>query len=383
MISPTAPGDRIESIDAIRGMALFGVLIVNLVTAFRVSIFQQFVGTPPSAIDFPDAAVERIVALGFEEKAFSLFALLFGAGLAMQFDRLSALGIPLYWLARRLGVLLILGLIHLLLVWNGDILTEYALAGLVALPFLFLRSAGLLLAAFAFLLLYVAGPLLYSVPWPDATALQRHVASANHVYATGNLAEIWRFSLQELPLMFSLHVFVFPRTLALFVFGMFLWRAGIVQRAHHFAEELLVAAFVGIASGIALAGAQGPFGSLGIVLLALGYGAALLALAEVSITRRFFSAFAPIGRMAFTNYVMQSVFFGFIFFGYGLGQFGRMGAAMAFAIGMAVYVAQFALSSWWLRRYRFGPIEWLWRMVTYWQWQPMSRTPVAHEGSTS
>jgi uncharacterized protein len=91
----------------------------------------------------------------------------------------------------------------------------------------------------------------------------------------------------------------------------------------------------------------------------------------MSVTERLLSAFAPMGRMAFTNYLMQSVVFGLVFFGYGLGQFGRMGAAQAFALGLAVYVVQLYLSSWWLRRYRFGPIEWLWRTLMYGSVQPM------------
>jgi uncharacterized protein len=109
------------------------------------------------------------------------------------------------------------------------------------------------------------------------------------------------------------------------------------------------------------------------VLLALGYGAALLSLAELSATRQCLSAFAPLGRMAFTNYVLQSVILGFIFFGYGLGQFGRMGAAAAFALGMAVYAGQLVFSRWWLRRNRFGPIEWLWRTLMYGAARPIGR----------
>ena len=101
------------------------------------------------------------------------------------------------------------------------------------------------------------------------------------------------------------------------------------------------------------------------VLLAVGYGAALLALAELSSTRRFVSAFAPLGRMAFTNYVLQSVILGLVFFNYGLGQFGRMGAAAACVLGVALYAAQLVFSRWWLRRYRFGPLERLWRTLTY------------------
>jgi uncharacterized protein len=134
---------------------------------------------------------------------------------------------------------------------------------------------------------------------------------------------------------------------------------------------LIVAAVLGIAAGIALT--LGSFASLGIVALALGYGAALMALAQLSITRRFVSAFAPMGRMAFTNYVMQSIIFGLIFFGYGLGQFGRMGAVKALVIGLAVYGVQLVLSQWWLRRYCFGPLEWLWRTLMYGAAQPMSK----------
>jgi len=373
--APVAPQNRIEAIDAVRGVALFGVLIVNLVTEFRVSIFQQLLG-PPSG-GGADIMVERVVALGVQSKSFCLFALLFGVGLAIQFERLSGAGRPLYWLARRLGVLLAFGLIHLLFIWNGDILTEYALAGFVVLPLLLLPARALLLAALAFLAAYAGAPALYSISWPGAAELRAHVAAANHVYSSGTLAEVWQFSLGELPWLLKLHLSVFLRTLALFVLGMFLWKAGILTRTQDFRSEILIAAVAGIALGAVLTGAEAhdalggldaagqALADLAPVLLALGYGAALFALAERPSTRRFLSVFAPLGRMAFTNYVLQSFVLGFIFFSYGLGQFGRMGAAAAFALGVALYAAQLVFSKWWLRRYRFGPLEWLWRTLMY------------------
>ena len=171
--APVSPQDRIEAIDAVRGVALFGVLIVNLVTEFRVSIFQQFLGPPPGG--GADLIAERLVALGFQSKAFCLFALLFGIGLAIQFERLSVAGRPLYWLSRRLAVLLGFGLVHLVFIWNGDILTEYALAGFVVLPLLLLRARTLLLAALAFLAAYAGAPALYSIDWPGAAELRAHV----------------------------------------------------------------------------------------------------------------------------------------------------------------------------------------------------------------
>lgn len=370
-VSALAPGERIEWIDAVRGIALFGVLIVNLVTEFRVSIFQQFLESRPAATRL-DAFVESAVSLGLESKAFCLFALLFGIGLAMQFERLSRTGRPLYWLLRRLVALLALGLVHLLFIWNGDILTEYALAGLLALPLLLLPSPALLVAALALFALYAAGPaLLYAIPWPDAAALRSHVASANRIYAGGGLAEVWSFSLRELPLLLPLHLFVFPRTLALFALGMFLWRSGIAKRPRDFGRAATLAAIFGIAAGAVLTG-TGRLALLAPVLLALGYGAALMVLAQRPGARELCSRFAPLGRMAFTNYVLQSVVFGVIFFGYGLGQFGRIGAAAAFALGVAVYAAQLALSRWWLGRHRFGPLERLWRTLTY-EWRTAAR----------
>jgi uncharacterized protein len=383
MAAPVAPSDRIEPIDAIRGVALFGVLIVNLVTEFRVSIFQQLLPGPSGVGS--DFMVERVVALGFQSKAFCLFALLFGVGLAIQFERLSVAGRPLYWLARRLAVLFAFGLVHLLFIWNGDILTEYALAGFAVLPLVLLPARALLLAALLFLTVYAAAPALYSISWPSAAALRAHVASANQVYSTGTLADIWQFSVGELPWLLKLHLAVFLRTLALFVFGMFLWKAGILRRQQDFRSETLIAAIMGIALGAVLTAAEAhealdglgaaaqSLADLAPVLLAVGYGAALLSLAGLSATRRFLSAFAPLGRMAFTNYVLQSVILGFIFFGYGLGQFGRMGAAAAFALGVALYAAQLVFSKWWLRRYRFGPIEWLWRTLMYGAVQPIGR----------
>ncbi len=388
MIAAIAPNDRIDAIDVIRGLVLFGVLVVNLLTGFRVSIFQQFLSTATPAVGW-DGAIERVVALGLESKAFCLFSLLFGMGLAMQCDRLCAHGRPLYWLLRRLIVLLVFGLIHLLLIWNGDILTEYALAGLLVLPLLRLRPQPLLWCALSLLALYAVGPVfLYSIPWPDATVLQMHVASASRVVAHGSLAEIWRFNLQELPLLLNLHIFVFPRTLALFVLGISLWRAGVLTRPSDFRRQIGFAAIAGVAVGAALtaADAYGLLSALGAsrepvvaltpVLLALGYGATLLALTQLPRARGLLVMFAPIGRMAFTNYVLQSIIFGFIFFGYGLGQWGQMGATAALGLGVAVYIAQMFFSRWWLHHYRFGPIEWLWRTLMYGVAQPMRKDVV-------
>ena len=365
------------AIDILRGIALFGVMAVNLVTEFRVSIFQQFV-PDPRALPAADRFVEGFVAQALELKALALFSLLFGVGLAIQFDRLSVGGRAHYWLARRLGALLLLGLAHLLLIWNGDILAEYALAGFLVLPLLYAPAWVLAAGAAGLLAFYVAMPALQlPIPWPDDAVLRQHVAEAGRVYAGGSFAEIWRFGLGELPLLAPLHLHVFPRTLALFLFGAWLWRTGLLRDLARWKAALAVGAVVGIAAGAALNAGGAGVARLGTALLALGYGAGVLALVQYPVAGRVLGAFAPLGRMAFTNYVMQSLVFGFIFFGYGLGLFGRLGAALALAIGIAVYAAQMLFSAWWLARFRFGPLEWLWRSMTYGSAPPMRVSPRA------
>jgi uncharacterized protein len=234
------------------------------------------------------------------------------------------------------------------------------------------------------LVIYTVGPtLLYSIPWPDVNTIKEHLEAANRAYASGSVVDVWRFSWHELRLIVLLHLFVFPRTLALFLFGAFLWRAGVLRRLGEFRQAMTLAALAGIAVGAALMalddrGALTHLGeqrtylmNLAPVSLALGYGAAILALTQVPGPARWLRAFAPIGRMAFTNYLMQSLVFAFIFFGWGLGQFGRMRAPPAFALGVTVFVLQMLFSAWWLKRYRYGPVEWLWRSLMYGRAQPM------------
>jgi uncharacterized protein len=371
--APLLPSERIDALDVLRGLALFGVLAINLVTAFRVSIFEQFL-SEAGATSPLDRAVEAFLLLAVDMKAFAVFSLLFGVGLAIQFERLEGNPHRTLLLTRRLLVLLAIGLLHLFLIWNGDILTEYALAGFVVLPFLFgprwlLAAAGLL-----FLGLYLAMPLLPPVvAFPDAGWMRQHVAEARQIYGSGTFSEILAFRIQEVPAILPLHIFVFPRTVALFLFGAFAWRTGILRRAAANKQLLFRIAAVGIAvgTGLTFATRSEVLSGLGPVLLALGYAAGIIAIVNLPRGRRVLAWAAPLGRMAFTNYLAQSVIFGWIFYGYGLGLFGRLGVAAALASGIAVYAAQAAFSTWWLRHYWYGPVEWLWRTLMYGVPQPM------------
>ena len=375
--TPLVPANRLVELDILRGLALFGVMAINLVFEFRVSIFEQFL--PLNEIASPlDRAVEAFLDRAITLKAFALFSLLFGAGLAIQFERLPVKR-RVVLLLRRLVVLLAIGLLHMTLIWNGDILTEYALAGLLALPFLFGPTWLLATSGLLFLGLYLTPYLSQLVPLPDTSSMARHVSDARSVYATGSFSEVLSFRLGELRAIAPLHVWIFPRTIALFLLGAFIWRTGVVQRASDNRWILF---------GVALAAVMVTIGAgreLATVTLAFAYGASIIGLASTQPGSKLLGWAAPLGRMAFTNYLVQSLIFSWVFYGYGFGLFGQVGASAALAFGVVVYVVQVFFSRWWLLRYSFGPVEWLWRTLMYGRAQPMKlpKAPPEHGYSSA
>jgi uncharacterized protein len=306
------------AIDVLRGIALLGVLAINITTEFRVSIFQRFLPAQPYA-SWIDRAIDAILMIGVDSKALALFSLLFGVGLAIQFDHLSTSPRRMVLLLRRLSALLIIGLVHLTLIWNGDILVEYALAGLIVLTFLRGSQRLLVLAAGAALGAYVAGPLLPLSPsLPGRAWMAQHVAEAVHVYGAGSFLDILAFRVRELPAILPLHATVFPRTLGLMLLGVLAWRAGALHKGGVTARQLAGAAVACSALGAAMAvavafhwlGAATPTGiaeRMSTVVLAAGYGASIIWAMECTAARSWLAWVAPAGRMALTNYLMQSV----------------------------------------------------------------------------
>jgi uncharacterized protein len=159
--------------------------------------------------------------------------------------------------------------------------------------------------------------------------------------------------------------------------GAVAWRADLFRAGSRAEQCLPLVAAIGLVAGGILAVLQEngwlrlgwradlSLERLGTVLLACGYGATVVWAANRAGTRKLFSWAAPLGRMAFTNYLMQSVIFGWVFYGYGLGLFGKLGVAAALAVGIGVYILQVVVSALWLRRFLYGPVEWLWRSAMY------------------
>ena len=374
--------DRIDPIDALRGLALLGVLIVNLDTEFRVTFYEQFSLYYTTAAD---KLIRAVIGFLVEFKAITIFSMLFGVGLAIQAETLVRRGSVMRLLVRRLLVLLAFGLVHLLLIWNGDILTEYAIAGLVALPFILGPPKLTLIASVAALLLFLLLPSLpLPLAFPSPNWIARHIAEARHVYGQGSLIDVLRFRVAEVRSIGIFLISIFPRTVSLILFGAWAWRSGVIRDIGGHATLLRNVGWAGLVAGLLFcwldgAGIPAPLplprtihliiDVFAPIVLAIGYSALALRLFDGPSTA-VVSVAAPVGRMAFTNYITQSVILGLLFYGYGFGLLGRVGVSTGAAISIAIFAAQAVASRWWLRRHQFGPLEWLWRTGMYGRQQP-------------
>jgi uncharacterized protein len=221
--------------------------------------------------------------------------------------------------------------------------------------------------------------------FPPGELLRAQAAAATVVYANGNFVEILIFRLSEtLYFIAPLLLATLPKVFGIMLLGAAAWKFGILRRPDTHRRLLRGAAIAaGLIGATLTALSLYPASEAAIPRLVFQFGSDMpLALAYASLVLLWLSRdrppwlarqFAAAGQMALTNYVTQSIVLGLIFYGYGLGLFGRMGSARAMFIGLALYVFQIAASQFWLQRYRFGPIEWLWRSLTYGQWQKLRR----------
>lgn len=381
---PIAQAERYTSLDALRGLALLGVLIVNLLVDFRISLAEHF-QTFHTHPDWTDRATDVFVAFFLEFKAFTLFSLLFGVGIAVFAERAESRGVKAdYFLFRRLLVLLALGLCHLIFIWNGDVLTLYAMCGFLLLPFLRMPTPVLAILGIG------AIGLSFVAPWgfllPDDETLHRLADESKKVYSKGSIGEVMAFHWQETRLFIvPLLIASLPKTWGLMALGIAAWKSEVFrmpeQRRGLLRVILVLGAIVGgsmtaaaVYSASTREGTDVPpilVDAGSYIPLAFAYAAAVLLAMKWQKFRTAIKPFAVIGQMALTNYLSQSIILGFVFYGYGLGLFGQLGSFAAAMIGLLIYTGQVAFSWAWLRHYRFGPMEWLWRSLTYGRRQPM------------
>lgn len=355
---PVAGTERHTNIDILRGLALFGVLMVNL-TDFRMPLLESIMQRDP----YPGAAnetVKTLIRVVLEFKAIAIFSFFFGVGMAIQAKRRKTKAAE--FLRRRLGWLLLLGAIHLLLIWNGDILMLYAACGLLTLPFLRLPNSALWQLGAAAILWPEILPWVGHLPSREVSVIL--AAKAHAAYGSGGYFAALQFRWEETQLLIvQLLLAILPRTLGLMLLGVATWRAGIFQEPKRYRRWLLIA-FLVSAPAAAVVVWLWFYNVFSPLLLALAYVTGFLLWRATRFAARL-PRVAALGQMALTNYLMQSVVIGLVFYGYGLGLYGKLGAAATACIGVALYAAQLQASFWWLQRFHFGPAEWLWRSLTY------------------
>lgn len=484
-LAPIAAAKRIDALDILRGFALIGILMMNI-EWFNRPISE--LGSTSSTLTGFDHAVSWLIRCFVEGKFYKLFALLFGMGFAVMLNSAITAGKPFgAWFVRRMLVLFVFGLLHLVFLWEGDILHDYAFAGLMLLPLIYLvrtkplqkynqAKTFLKIGLWWLLLPPIIGIFVgigYSVShdnqnlneqWQEskyvrtlvddlqAQAEQLAISPTIHSNAdlvaqtldeelaniqddavtqedfiTNNVEEETALSPeQEAQEMFDAEqenkqqvakelftlkegdywqvtqfratkslehlmltpLFTFSMLLPIFILGYWFISAGIManylQHKVFFANIRRVGLGVGLFSSVAglmitdhpiaehvglLQIVGGFLFAIGQIFLAAGYLGLIMGLLMLPRWHHWLSHLAPLGRMALTNYLMHSLILSSLFYGYAGGLYGEVSRAPQMLIVAAIIGLQVIFSRWWLLHYRFGPLEWLWRSLTYKKWQ--------------
>ncbi len=389
----TDPRRRIEVLDMIRGAMVMGLLLANM-AFYSSSGFPPLHGWPHSV----DGVLNMILMVVAQGKVYAVFSFLFGLGLVMQFTPLEnnrSQFLTLY--LRRMIILMCIGAVHACFIWYEDILLPYAVLGLLFIPLWGLSQRAILILAgillFAPVMINGTRMLMRS---PGAAAARTQPArqqneaavdpekQAKETYSTGTFAAITLQRIHDFRDRVPGLLAAMPHMLALMLFGVYLGRRRLVHdlKKHSSAERRVFwwslalglganALSVGLRMFVPRDGL--PLGFLASMLLyylgsptlALAYGSGIVLLSYLVASRRYLRYLAPVGRMTLTNYLLQSLICSILFYGYGFGLYGKLGAVAGLALSLVIFTAELSLSHLWLRYFTFGPIEWLWRFSTY------------------
>ena len=380
---------RYVILDALRGFAILGIILANFPE------FSLWTFSDPSGWTLTDKITRAVQTFLIDGKFYTLFSLLFGIGFSIQLSNAEGRLRTFY---RRMAVLLVIGLLHLFFLWSGDILMLYAVCGMLLPLFRKLPAREILLCAAGLLLLPVlldalfgtspADPLereqwricaLYGITeanfgtWLSDAGSYREVLQFLH---QGSVERMWEFVIGHR----------FFKVLGLFLIGFAAGREGIYADIKGYAPLLRRILLYGILLGIpvgflytwsSMAGyplgrvAHGSFYLLSVYPMGFAYAAGFALLFERNAEASGWKLLSNPGRMACTNYLGQSVLGIVIFYGIGFGLGNRVGLLGTELIALGVYALQIAISCLWLRHFRFGPVEWIWRMLTYGQRLPL------------
>ena len=386
--APVRRADRLFSLDVVRGFAVLGILAVNAITFGMPEPVMMNPSLQPGGLEGEAAAAWQAMDVFFQDKMRTLFSMLFGASIFLIGGERSDL-VRGKLLRKRLFWLGLFGLAHGLLFWFGDILLLYALTGLLVMLARSWSAQRLLIVGVALNVslsaLYVGAIALMRMAPPEALADMNWDASAQRIAEM--IAEYQGTALETtLTLMGNwistvpfMAIGFIPATAALMMIGMGLYKSGFLAgRAPAWVYGLFIALgagsvwlIYGESSAVIAAGfpvvetLMRPANTFLAPLVSLAYASALILLARLGL-KLILTPLAKAGQMAFTNYLTQTLIMTTIFYGgRGLGYFGQVGWPEMWLVIASVWVVQLIWSPLWLSRFTMGPLEWVWRRLTY------------------
>ncbi|PTI30769.1 DUF418 domain-containing protein [Mammaliicoccus vitulinus] len=369
---------RIFSIDALRGFSLLGILMMNILTfAYPYQIINPF-----EFFQHQDGALFKISSLFIVASFYPIFAFLFGYGLSMMYHNSIERGLDYYpMIIRRLSFLLLLGVIHGIFIFYGDILATYALLGFIAIIFVKLKPQYSLVAlsiGFSILILLYILPL---VLLQDVTQVENFVGiqeleRVNNILASADYLSIVGFNLKYFGLNISSIIFVGPFSiLPIMLFGIYAQQTNWLNKIRNHKNLYTVIGLVIFVLGLAIKMIQiileGSMSSqlisqmVGGPIVALSYIIFFVLLCESATARKILNPLQYIGKLSLTTYISQSVICIIIFYGIGFNYYGKLPVFTIYTMSIVIYAVQLLLSYLYLKRFKQGPLEKLWRKVTY------------------
>jgi len=412
-LNPVSAGERIMLLDILRGIAIFGILIVNMQAYYNpVSLWLT---NNSGSHTFQDMLPEAFIRLLFEGKFYVLFSLLFGYGFWLFINRSNEDQRKILILfIRRLIFLLVIGIFHVVFLWAGDILVFYALLGIILVLFRNTKDTTLvywsifltLIPTFLAITNFAANlpeilneeTIVFYRAGADERAgtMQEFIDKASAIYAGGSFIEITKVRLTEYRRLLHGNLYFYPMVLAMFILGLRAARSRLFSDYRLYLPLFHKTLWWGLIAGIFFSGLYTcsylmkdlripGFWNIAATLSSAGGGFFLCTFYVSAITLLYAAGrfdlpakyLAPVGRMALTNYLLQSIICTTLFLSYGFGLFGKITGLHGIMITFAVFAFQSVFSYYWLKQFYYGPMEWLWRSLTYLKCQPFRRRVTA------
>lgn len=383
-LQPVSLNNRIPTLDILRGISLFGILLVNIIAFYvpmpHVTDLSNWFTAAKDIINY------QYIEIYVQSSFYPLFSILFGYGIAMQYKKATEQQVKFYPFAtKRLVILFVVGMMHALLIWWGDILATYAFCGLFLLLFMRMRPAALLASASIlnglFLGLYIWLLALVGVLHTEVEVQPVSIIQIQHsitAYGTGTWVDAFNqrlidLSIQMDPIMWFVSlVTILPYMLI----GSALAKWQLIERANQYKKVWIMLAVLGVSVGLFIKNTPILFTRtylldflkvyVGGPILALGYIATIIVICSfIPLALKLFKPFAKLGRMSLTMYLMQSIVLSVLFYNWGFGLYGQVDVELGIYISIAIIFVQIGLAELWFMKFKQGPIESILKKLTY------------------